>query len=159
MAGAGEGEAVGLLAGPEEAARCIIVGLPPVLLLFEAFDGVGEAALFLGGGNEGSLNVPGVCTGAEDPIVGGPAVLSSDGGSSSSSSVGVAASGEGLGFGTEDEAFCVPDEVGVGVEPDGLASEAGIEALRATVLLRVGLNFLLFAMISALPMCWERVLT
>jgi len=45
----------------------------------------------------------------------------------------------------EAEAFGVPDEVGVDVEPDGLASEAGIEALRGTVLLIVGLNFLLFA--------------
>jgi hypothetical protein len=81
--------------------------------------------------------------GAEDPIVGGPAVLSSDGGTPSSSSAGVAAKGEGVGFeaDAEPEAFGVPDEV----EPDGLASEAGIEALRATVLLIVGLNFLLFA--------------
>jgi len=51
---------VGRLAGPVEAARCISVGRPPVLLLFEAFDGVGEAALFLDGGRDGSLNVPGV---------------------------------------------------------------------------------------------------
>lgn len=35
------------------------------------------------------------------------------------------------------------DELGVEVvdEPDGLANEAGIEALRATVLLTLGLNF------------------
>jgi hypothetical protein len=61
--------------------------------------------------------------------------------------VGVAAKGEGVGLEAEPEAeaFGVPDEV----EPDGLASEAGIEALRATVLLIVGLNFLLFAVLSA----------
>jgi hypothetical protein len=35
-----------------------MVGRPPVLLLLEAFEGVGEAALFLdAGGREGSLNV------------------------------------------------------------------------------------------------------
>lgn len=58
--GAGEGEAVGRLAGPVDAARCMSVGLPPVRLLFEAFDGVGDAPLFLEGGSDGSLNVPGV---------------------------------------------------------------------------------------------------
>jgi hypothetical protein len=80
-------------------------------------------------------------------MVGGPAVLSSDGGTPSSSSAGVAAKGEGVGLEAEAEAevFGVPDEV----EPDGLASEAGIEALRATVLLIVGLNFLLFAVMLA----------
>jgi hypothetical protein len=86
-------------------------------------------------------------------MVGGPAVLSSDGGTPSSSSVGVAAKGEGVGLEAEAEAeaFGVPDEV----EPDGLASEAGIEALRATVLLIVGLNFLLFAVSLALSIYLE----
>jgi hypothetical protein len=58
-AGVGDGEGVGRRAGPLLAARCIRVGLPPVRLLFEAFEGVGEAARFLEGGSDGSLNVPG----------------------------------------------------------------------------------------------------
>lgn len=91
---------MGRRAGPVVAARCIRVGRPPVRLLLEAFDGVGEAARFLEGGSDGSLNVPGVCIGADDPIVGGPAVLPEDdipGGNPSSSSAGVAANGDGNG--------------------------------------------------------------
>jgi len=60
-AGVGEGAGagrIGLGAGPLEAARWIIVGRPPVLLLLEALLGVGDAALFRdAGGSEGSLNV------------------------------------------------------------------------------------------------------